>query len=67
MRHAVCVVVHFALFVLDFHQTMDIGFKAGALLGKFAREQQVVHDLLVEDFTGNEQRNAGWVRRDQTR
>ena len=52
-------------YVLHFHQAVNIGFKAGAFQGEGAGELEVIDDFLVEDFTGNEQRNAGRIGRDQ--
>ncbi len=66
-RDAVRVVAHFAtFFVHQFDQAVDIGLKTWAELGELTCKDEVVHDLLIEDFARNQQRNAGWVRRDQT-
>ena len=45
---------------------MDIGLKTGAAAVELTGELQVVHDFFVEHLTGDQQRNARRVRRDQT-
>ena len=45
---------------------MNVRFKARAFARELAIELQVLDDLLVEHFAGNEQRNARWIRRHQT-
>src|SRR5574344_2424340 len=64
-HHAVSVVAHVAVVVLNLYQAVDVGLKTGAELGEFARELEVVDDFLVEHFARNQQRNAGWVGCDQ--
>ncbi len=64
-RHAIGVVAHVAVVVLDFHQAVDVGLETRAELGELARELEVVHDLLVEDLARDQQRDARRVRRDQ--
>ena len=64
--HAIRKVPFLAIVVFDLDQTMDVGLETRALLVELTGELEVIDDLLVEDLARDQERNARWVRRDQT-
>ncbi len=55
----------FAVRALFIHQAVDVSLEPGALAIELAGELQVINDLLVKHFAGDEQGNARWVGRHQ--
>ena len=63
--HAIGKIGHHAVLSHDFHQTMDIGFKARAHQVELSGKKQIIHDLFVEHLSRYQQRYAWRIRRHQ--
>ena len=62
LPHAICEIRHHAVLTHHLDQAVYIGLKARAQKVEFPGKEQIVHNLFIEHFPRNQQRNARGIR-----